>query len=252
MKSGLKLLSELNTLVWTSKAEAEAAIKTAAAKARAAEAAAAATAAAEAGGSAPRQSLVSRVMQQLWFTSSPSQTASRVGGAPETQPLLHHGPDDDPEAGLLGQSTAPAAPAVPRSASARVGGVPHIRGVGGGPSSKADLHGNPTQVSQLTQALLTHNGGSSSYGRRMAVQQQQSQQQQQEQGEQAAAAYDSFMRSYEERCEDCLTRVYSSMFKVKEHVALAESEVCMQSWQNCVRPHAKTAPQHNHTCCRCC
>jgi hypothetical protein len=41
MKSGLKLLVELNTLVWTSKQEAEAALKAAADKARAAELAAA-------------------------------------------------------------------------------------------------------------------------------------------------------------------------------------------------------------------
>ena len=44
MKSGLKLLVELNTLVWTSKQEAEAALKAAADKARAAEVAAAAAA----------------------------------------------------------------------------------------------------------------------------------------------------------------------------------------------------------------
>lgn len=45
MKNGLKLLTELNTLVWTSKQEAEAALKTAAEQARAAELAAAAAAA---------------------------------------------------------------------------------------------------------------------------------------------------------------------------------------------------------------
>jgi hypothetical protein len=54
---------------------------------------------------------------------------------------------------------------------------------------------------------------------------QQQQQQQAQQGVEASVSWQSFMEQYEERCEAVLTKVYQSMFKVKEHVQLAESEV---------------------------
>ena len=55
--------------------------------------------------------------------------------------------------------------------------------------------------------------------------------QQQQQDQQGGMSYKAFMDSYEERCEAVLTKVYQSMFKVKEHVALSESEVSILLFQ---------------------
>lgn len=80
-------------------------------------------------------------------------------------------------------------------------------------------------MSHLTRALRDSNNSNGSNSSRnkdqlpsTAAAQCNAQQQQQQ-----CQSYSS--AEYEERCEAVLTKVYSSCFKVKEHVALAESEV---------------------------
>jgi hypothetical protein len=72
-------------------------------------------------------------------------------------------------------------------------------------------------VSHLTQALRGSSRNKDQLPSTAAHSNGQQQQQQQRQ------PYSS--QDYEERCEGVLTKVYSSCFKVKDHVALAESEV---------------------------
>ncbi|KAF8062102.1 hypothetical protein HT031_004362 [Scenedesmus sp. PABB004] len=181
MKNGLKLLTELNTLVWTSRTEAEAAMKQAAAAAREAEAAAAATAAAadaaHAGGRALARLLSSSSAQRGEYARLPNG---------------------------------------PTAADLEAGAAP-------GPAACAGGSGGAGRISQLTRALQGGAGG----GPAPPPAKPQS-------GAPAglagapggpALSYDQIMEKYEERCEGVLTAVYQSMFKVKELMGVAESEV---------------------------
>jgi hypothetical protein len=112
-------------------------------------------------------------------------------------PLLDTEPDA--EMGLTPESAAAPAPAPAAAAAAAAAGP--LR----------------PPISQLSKALKESRRAS------QAVVALGSQQQQQDQ--QGGMSYKAFMDSYEERCEAVLTKVYQSMFKVKEHVALSESEV---------------------------
>jgi hypothetical protein len=217
MKAGLKLLTELNTLVWTSKAEAEVAMKDAAAKARAAELAAATAAAASkdaeaaaaaAGDSTPVGQNLLHALTFGWLLGSRTRAAAAEATG-SYQPL----PSADPEAGGAGWAA-------------------------GSNTTAGSAKQQPGRVSQLTRALL-HGGGGSSSSRSRQPQQHAapadpsssklpgcpSGWQGEEEEEARAAALQQFQSDYEERCEGVLTRVYQSMFKVKETVVLAESEV---------------------------
>jgi len=257
MKKGLKLLTELNTLVWTSKQEAEAALKAAADKARAAEVAAAnaastATKAASlttgpssAGDSWPSGAPGSK--KSLWWSVSTALGAMFGPKADQYQPL----PEFDPEM-ATGPGTAAASAAVWPAAlqAAGLGQAGGVRqgygdaasggGDGGGSSLKSlgQATSNGHAVSRLTQALqqasstkgFNQVSGPAISDRQQqqqhpSVQSQQQQQQQQGQPPPQSVSYQQFMAEYEERCEAVLTKVYQSMFKVKEHVQLSESEV---------------------------
>jgi hypothetical protein len=233
MKSGLKLLTELNTLVWTSRQEAEAALKAAADKARASElaAAAAATAAAKAATLATAAGVTAA--GSSWPGDSPSSKAGlwrsltkALGFVSKSQQVpahYSHLPDCDPEMG---------AGALPTGAADSAGGA-----------SNGTIAG--VSVSHLTSALRSSSNkgaGDHAAGKPWGVSRQQSQlrqrsqhleqpqQQQQLVQQQDQKSFKQFMDEYEERCEAVLTKVYQSMFKVKEHMQLSESEVSTQCW----------------------
>lgn len=118
LKAGLKLLTELNTLVWTSKAEATAALKAAAAKAREEEAAAAAAAAgddtaasADGGGGGGRTGSGSlRRLQGVGAAAMLGALFGRAsGGSRGAGGGYERLPDGDEEAGLPAAGTAAAA-----------------------------------------------------------------------------------------------------------------------------------------------
>jgi hypothetical protein len=215
------MLLELNTLVWTSKSEAEAAMKAAAAKARAAElaaataaTAAAATAAAIAGSAAallssqpqqqqqgaaaaPTDRAPLGVMSLQWLRGSLGRL---LGGQRPWQPTAGYQPlpAADPEAGLWAGGGALAGnPASAAAAAAGGGGAVASAGAaaGAGKPSGGSVAGSTPRTGDA--AFLDPSG----------------------------EAYGQFMEAYEERCEGVLTQVYQSMFKVKEHAQLAESEV---------------------------
>lgn len=233
MKSGLKLLTELNTLVWTSRQEAEAALKAAADKARASElaAAAAATAAAKAASLATAAG-VTAPAGSSWPGDTPSSKSGlwrsvtkALGLVSRSQaPQGHYSrlPDCDPELGAATLATGAAGSAGGASNGTVAGvSVSHLTSALRSSSNKgaADhaagkpwgLSRQQSQVRQRSQHL---------------EQPQQLQQQQVQQQDQKS--FKQFMDEYEERCEAVLTKVYQSMFKVKEHMQLSESEVSIE------------------------
>jgi hypothetical protein len=244
MKSGLKLLTELNTLVWTSRQEAEAALKAAADKARASElaAAAAATAAAKAASLATAAGVTpAAAAGSSWPGDAPSSKAGMwrsvtnalgfVTRSQQAQPAQYsYLPDCDPE---MGAPTLPIAIGGQQQHTPGVSSAAGTAGSTGGASNGTAAGGS---VSHLTNALRrgSNKGAAADHtaAKAWAASPQQSgsqpvapplplQQQQQRQQK----SYSQFMDEYEERCEAVLTKVYQSMFKVKEHMQLSESEV---------------------------